>query len=366
MLIMSTISESSFQHVQGVTSRDLWLGLERAYAPQTSSREFTLRMQLLKIQMKGDETSAAYLSRAQEYANALANIGHPMPDKDIVMLVVAGLREEYNGVKQALFARQFTAVFNELPGLLADHEFLIHKSAVEPAPAQAFTAATSANSPSASSDTVQAIQQLVARLGYQLQPLSGSSNSPPSQAFYTTRSASSNHNRGRDNRGRGGRNYNNRNNQGTRNSGQFSWASNQNMVYGSCNRCGTGHVPSQCPNRDPSTIRSRQPSANYADYRSPAPTTNWLPDTGTNGHSSLDTSSLDYAEPYFGDESLHVGNGMPLPILHIGSKTFTSPNKTFHLKDILHVPALKKNLLSVQKFCQDNHVYFEFHATFFL
>ncbi|KAM0038591.1 putative RNA-directed DNA polymerase [Helianthus debilis subsp. tardiflorus] len=366
MLIMSTISESSFQHVQGVTSRELWLGLERAYAPHTSSREFTLRMQLLKIQMKGDETSAAYLSRAQEYANALANIGHPMPDKDIVMLVVAGLREEYNGVKQALFARQFTAVFNELPGLLADHEFLIQKPAAESAPAQAFTAATPANSASASSDTVQAIQQLVARLGYQLQPLSGSTNSPPPQAFYTNRSGSSNPNRGRGNRGRGGRNYNNnRNSQGTRNSGQFSWASNQNMVYGSCNRCGIGHVPSQCPHRDPATIRSSQLSANYADYRSQAPTTNWLPDTGANGHSALDTSSLDYVEPYFGDESLRVGNGMALPILHVGSKTFTSPNKTFHLKDILHVPALKKNLLSVQKFCQDNHVYFEFHATFF-
>ena len=48
--------------------------------------------------MKGDETSAAYLTKAQEYDNALANIGQPMSEKDIFMLVVAGLREEYNGV----------------------------------------------------------------------------------------------------------------------------------------------------------------------------------------------------------------------------------------------------------------------------
>ncbi|KAJ9567551.1 hypothetical protein OSB04_003517 [Centaurea solstitialis] len=38
MLLMSTISEASFQHVQGTTSRDLWLALERANAPHTSSR----------------------------------------------------------------------------------------------------------------------------------------------------------------------------------------------------------------------------------------------------------------------------------------------------------------------------------------
>ncbi|XP_071708641.1 uncharacterized protein [Rutidosis leptorrhynchoides] len=49
MLIISTISEASFSHVQGTTSKDLWLALQRAYAPHTSSREYTLKTQLLKI-----------------------------------------------------------------------------------------------------------------------------------------------------------------------------------------------------------------------------------------------------------------------------------------------------------------------------
>ncbi|XP_071727090.1 uncharacterized protein [Rutidosis leptorrhynchoides] len=47
MLIISTISEASFQHVQGLTSHDLWLSFERAYAPHTPSREYTLKTQLL-------------------------------------------------------------------------------------------------------------------------------------------------------------------------------------------------------------------------------------------------------------------------------------------------------------------------------
>ena len=71
------------------------------------------------------------------------------------------------------------------------------------------------------------------------------------------------------------------------------------------------------------------------------------------------------AESYYGDDNLHVSNGKALPILHIGSSHLYSPNKTFHLNNILHVPQIKKHLLSVQKFCQDNHVYFEFHSTFF-
>lgn len=74
MIIISTISEASFQHVQGATSRELWLALERAYSPNTTSREYTLKTQLLKIAMKGDESPQGYLSRAQEYATALANI----------------------------------------------------------------------------------------------------------------------------------------------------------------------------------------------------------------------------------------------------------------------------------------------------
>ncbi|XP_076923530.1 uncharacterized protein LOC143585673 [Bidens hawaiensis] len=94
MPLLSTISESSFKHVQGDTSRLLWLSLERAYAPHTSFREYTLKTQLLKIEMKPDETSAEYLTRAQEYSDALANIGEPMKDKDIVMLTISGLREE--------------------------------------------------------------------------------------------------------------------------------------------------------------------------------------------------------------------------------------------------------------------------------
>lgn len=57
-LILSTISKASFQHVYGTTSHDLWLSLERTYAPHTSSREYILKTQLLKIAMKPDESSS--------------------------------------------------------------------------------------------------------------------------------------------------------------------------------------------------------------------------------------------------------------------------------------------------------------------
>nr|KAJ0211326.1 hypothetical protein LSAT_V11C400226510 [Lactuca sativa] len=262
--------------------------------------------------MKPDETASTYLLRAQEYSDALANIGEPVKEKDLVMLVISGLWEEYNGLKSILLARQAPTSFQDLHGLLADHDFMIKKTSPVVAPVQAFTT-TSSNR-------------------------CGSNNR----------------------RGRG--NYNTKPG-GTRN--QFPWASTQNTVYGTCNRCGIGHIPSQCPNHDPNTIRScPQPFANFAENR--ARTTTWLPDTGSNNHVSHDLSSIDSHTPYFSEDVLHVCNGTGLPILHIGSTRFYSPTKMFSLSNILHVPEIKKkNLLSVQKFCLDNDVFLEVHSSFF-
>ncbi|KAD3642282.1 hypothetical protein E3N88_31506 [Mikania micrantha] len=105
MLLLSTISEGAFQHVQGTTSRELWLALERAFAPNTTSREYTLKQKLLIIQMQPDETTTAYLTRAQEYADALANIGEPVKEKDLVIMVLTSLHEEYNNLKSTILAR---------------------------------------------------------------------------------------------------------------------------------------------------------------------------------------------------------------------------------------------------------------------
>ncbi|GJV44036.1 putative RNA-directed DNA polymerase [Tanacetum coccineum] len=265
MLIISTISEASFRHVQGTTSHDLWLSLKKAYAPHSTSREYTLKTQLLRIKMHGDETPDAYLNRAQEYSDALAAIGELVKDKDLVMLVVLDLREEYNDLKTTITARQSPTAFSELRALLSDHDYMLGKTRTPIAP-----------------------------------------YGP--QDFYGARP--SNNNMSNNNNNRGNRNNSRgNNNRGRDNGRQFDWASTQNTVYGTCNRCGIGHIPSQCPNRDPSTIRTR-PSANFANTRAQSSnaSANWHSDTGANSHVTPDLEAMDNSEAYYGDDALHVGN----------------------------------------------------------
>lgn len=133
-------------------------------------------------------------------------------------------------------------------------------------------------------------------------------------------------------------------------------------MYGTCKRCGIGHIPSNCRNRDPATIRNRQQSSvNHDDYRSQSPF--WLLDTGANSHVAPKSSSNGASEPYYGEDFLHVGNGKDLPILHFVSTKLHSPNKTLSLLNILHVPQIK-HLLFVNQLCHNNNVFFEFHETF--
>ena len=71
------------------------------------------------------------------------------------------------------------------------------------------------------------------------------------------------------------------------------------------------------------------------------------------------------AEDYMGHDQVRVGNGQGLYIHHIGSSILCSSNKDFFLKNILHVPSISQNLLSVHQFTKDNNVFFEFHPSFF-
>ena len=91
---------------------------------------------------------------------------------------------------------------------------------------------------------------------------------------------------------------------------------------------------------------------------------NWYSDTGATNHLTQSLSNLSPRVDYNGGNHIYAANGSGLPILHYGSLHFNSsfiPSKTLVLENLLHVPSITKNLISVFQFAKNNKVFFEFH-----
>lgn len=99
----------------------------------------------------------------------------------------------------------------------------------------------------------------------------------------------------------------------------------------------------------------------------PAESQTWFPDSGATHHVTPDAHHLTQGAPFSGSEQVHIGNGQGLNITSVGSSQFLSPsfpNVTLTLNDLLVVPSITKNLVSVSRFAKDNNVYFEFHPSY--
>ena len=69
-----------------------------------------------------------------------------------------------------------------------------------------------------------------------------------------------------------------------------------------------------------------------------------------------------HQQPTIGNESVTVGNGQELPVTHIGNGKLITPSHDFKLDNILCVPQLASNLLSIHKLCLQNNAFCYFDA----
>jgi hypothetical protein len=60
-----------------------------------------------------------------------------------------------------------------------------------------------------------------------------------------------------------------------------------------------------------------------------------------------------------------IGDGSNLPITHTGSTSLKTPHHTFTLNNVLCVPSMEKNLISISQFCTSNNVSIEFLPSIF-
>ena len=93
-----------------------------------------------------------------------------------------------------------------------------------------------------------------------------------------------------------------------------------------------------------------------------SPDLNWYPDSSATHHLTSDFANLNVkAKEYHGPDQIRIGNGISLNIKHIGFTKLSIPSSSFLLHDVLHVPYITKNFISVHKFSSDTNTSIEFH-----
>ncbi|XP_048443298.1 uncharacterized protein LOC125478769 [Pyrus x bretschneideri] len=81
---------------------------------------------------------------------------------------------------------------------------------------------------------------------------------------------------------------------------------------------------------------------------------NWIVDTGASHHMTSDLASLHQVSSFEGSEKIKIGNGQGLPIQNTGSASIKTHSHSIIMKNVLHVPSLGVNLMSVKQLCKDN------------
>ena len=134
-----------------------------------------------------------------------------------------------------------------------------------------------------------------------------------------------------------------------------------------CQVCGKfGHTVMKCYHHFDITYQDNNGASSSRDssqfqamlVAAPEHQDSWFFDIGDTHHLTHSAQTLSHVQPYSGVDQVTIGDGQSLPIHNIGNKLFPFPSKVLCLNQVLHVPQLSTNLISVSKFCTDNVVFF--------
>jgi hypothetical protein len=321
--LISSLTENILAYVvRCTTSREVWLTLERMFTAHSRARTMNIHYQLSTLK-KGDSSIADYFHKFTGLVDTLAAIDQPFKQEEQISFLLAGLGSEYESFVTTVQMRTDLISIESLYGHLLSHELRLAQS--------------------------QPKVDLT---------LAG--------AHFASRGGSS---RG----GRGGR-FSNHSQSGRSSSGQRNYRGrghgrgpSNNSSRPTCQICGKlGHVALTCYQRYDNSYSSD--SNMQALLANPQSLTddNWYADSSATHHLTADLANLNVrADEYQGQEQIRVGNGKSIPIKHIGTTQLLSPTLSFQLNDVLHVPQISQNLLSIQKFTADTNTFVELHPKFF-
>ena len=98
------------------------------------------------------------------------------------------------------------------------------------------------------------------------------------------------------------------------------------------------------------------PRANIATHPSPS-VYEWIIDSSASHHINANLNNIFLHYPYSGHDDVLIGDDNGLSISHICSLILPASSNSLTLDNVLCVPAMKSNLISMSQPCSTNHVY---------
>lgn len=308
---------------RATTTREIWTLLHNTYGKPSRAHVKQIK-QSLKKSSKGTQSITEYMQGVMAKADQLALLGAAIEHEDLLDYITEGLSDDYKAIIEMVNGRDIPITTEEL------HEKLLLRENT--------LATTEENNNSSVPVTANTVQTRP----YQRPQYRGQS-SPRG---------------GYQGRGRG--------------------------YLGKCQICGVqGHSARRCPQY------SSAPAQHQTHYRPGAPllqtpqwhspqqmahppwtpqahytaasasdmsVSPWLLDSGASHHITSDLNNLSLHAPYHGGDDVMIGNGTGLPITHTGSTKLSPSSRPLTLNNVLCVPDMRKNLISVNKLCKTNNV----------
>lgn len=360
----------------GSTAQQTWERLENIFQDNKASRAVHLENQFTRVHLDDFPNISAYCQELKMIADQLSNVGSPVSNQRLVLQLIAGLNENYDGV--AIFIQQSNPLplFHEARSRLILEETRKAKQAAATANAAGTALLTTNQSNDDTSGHSRGVTQ-------------GSRNPAHRNNFGQKRGQNKNNNRGRNGGGRGRGRSNNNQNSGQ----QYNPRPWQQQQWPSYPQWGPwGQQPwaaPPCPyptsnwvrppsNRSPVAAGTRPPQAYSAHGPTPSnyaptdidaamqnlsmnvPDENWYMDTGATAHMTASQGTLSTYSNLSINKNIVVGSGQEIPIRGYGQTHLSPPYPPLSLNNVLHAPKLIKNLISVRRFTIDNNVTIEF------
>ncbi|MFS7952632.1 putative RNA-directed DNA polymerase [Helianthus anomalus] len=313
LILHASLTEEAMSEILGLSiALQIWEALEAAYSNTSLERMHLLRDNLRHL-TKGSSTIAEYGRKFKSICDQLSAIGHHVTDTDKTHWFLCGLGSTFENWSTAIRTSHSSLPFRDLLTKAESQEQFL--ASIHPPSTLVVAFAAHHNRPH------------------------GSSYSRSKSGSGTSRNSSS------------------------------SAPSKGNRRPLHCQLCRTnGHYANKCPklstfvasaSGNDDIARAFHAQCHVSNDNDP----DWAADSGADLHMTDDTGNLHSFFPYKGSSSVTFGNGHSSPITHKGRVTLQN---NVHLKDVLVVPSLTRNLLSISKLTNDFPVDVLFSNSFFV